>query len=322
MLRRLSFDRLALGVLVYTLAVIAWGGLVRATGSGAGCADHWPLCNGELVPRAPSTEMAIEFTHRVTSGLLVFAVAGLVALAFRRFASGHAVRRASVAVGAFTAAEAAIGAVLVLLKKVGDDDSVTRAFLTAFHLSNTFFLLAALACAWWWARGGAQPAWRASRSAVQFGAALAGTLVVAAAGAVTALGDTLFPATSLRAGLAQDVSPTAHFLLRLRVIHPVLALFAVAAWVALAMRFAGGAPGPARRLGRVVATLVCAQLVAGAATLVLLAPVALQLVHLLLADLLWIACLLLTLEALAAEAPLGAACYNAASCAPIRSSPR
>jgi heme A synthase len=232
------------------------------------------------------------------------------------------VRRAAVAVGLFTSTEAAIGAVLVLLRKVGDDASAARALLMAFHLSNTFFLLAALATGWWWARGGARPAGRASRTAALFGVALAGTLCAAAAGAVTALGDTLFPAASLRAGLAQDLSPTAHFLLRLRAIHPVLALVVAAGWIALAMRFAGGAAGPARRLGRVVAAVVCAQLIAGAATLVLLAPVALQLVHLLLADLLWIAGVLYALEALAAEAPLATACYKPPSCAPIRSSPR
>lgn len=324
MLRRLPFDRLALGVLVYTLAVIVWGALVRATASGAGCADHWPLCNGEIVPRAPTTAMAIEFTHRVTSGLLLIAVAGLVAVALRRFPRGHAVRRASLAVGLFTAIEAGIGAALVLLQKVGDDASVTRAFLIAIHLSNTFFLLACLACAWWWSRGGAQPALRRSRESALLAAALGGTLVVGAAGAVTALGDTLFPATSLRAGLAQDLSATSHFLIRLRVIHPVLALLAGAGWIALAMRFAGpGAkPGGARDLARALATLVCAQLIAGALTLFLLAPLALQLVHLLLADLLWIAAVLFSLEALALGAPAEAACYNGARCAPIRSSPQ
>lgn len=321
MRHRLSFSRLALGVLVYALAVIGWGALVRATGSGAGCADHWPLCNGELVPRAPTSAMWIELVHRVSSGLFLVAVAILVATGWARLPSRDAARRAAGAAGLFTLIEAAIGAALVLLRKVGDDDSATRALLMAFHLANTFFLLAALACAWWWARGGARPALRAARSAAPFAAALAGTLVAGAAGAVTALGDTLFPAPSLAAGVAQDLSPTAHSLLRLRVIHPILALLAAAGWIALAMRFASTTPGPARRLARGVVALVCAQLVVGISTLLLLAPLALQLLHLLLADLLWIAGILLSLEALAAGAPLGTACYTGARCAPIRSSP-
>jgi heme A synthase len=328
LLRRLPFDRLALGVLVYTLAVIAWGAFVRASGSGAGCADHWPLCNGEIVPRAPTTAMAIEFTHRVTSGLLLFLVATLVLAAFGRFARAHPVRRAALAAAVFTGFEAAIGAVLVLLQKVGQDASVGRAFLMGFHLANTFFLLAALACAWWWARGGALPPLpRAPRLRAAFVLGLAGTLGVGAAGAVTALGDTLFPTASLAAGMAQDLSPTAHFLLRLRVIHPVLALLVAAYWIALASRFASrpeplpGRPA-ARDLARAVLVLVCAQLAAGVLNLLLLAPAVLQLLHLVLADVLWIAGLLFALEALAAEAPVQAACYNGARCVPIRSSPR
>lgn len=324
MLRRFPFDRLALGVLLYTLLVIVWGALVRASGSGAGCADHWPLCNGEIVPREPTTAMVIEFTHRATSGLLLIAVAVLVAVALARFPRGHAVRRASLWLGFFTVVEAGIGAALVLLQKVGDDASVARAVLIAIHLANTFFLLGSLACAWWWARGGARPLLRLSRESALLAAALAGTLVVGAAGAVTALGDTLFPATSLRAGLAQDLSATSHFLLRLRVIHPVLALLAAAGWIVLAMRFAGpaSAPGVTRQLARALATLVCAQLSVGVLTLFLLAPLPLQLLHLLLADLLWITALLFSLETLAAGAPAEAACYNGARCGPIRSSPR
>ena len=46
--------RFAWAVLAYNVAVILWGAYVRATGSGAGCGNHWPLCNGEIVPRAPA----------------------------------------------------------------------------------------------------------------------------------------------------------------------------------------------------------------------------------------------------------------------------
>ena len=56
-------------VLVYNLVVILWGAYVRATGSGAGCGSHWPLCNGEVIPRAPEVETLVEFTHRLSSGL-------------------------------------------------------------------------------------------------------------------------------------------------------------------------------------------------------------------------------------------------------------
>src|SRR5689334_1905422 len=64
-----SLSRFAWFVVAYNVAVVVWGAYVRATGSGAGCGSHWPLCNGEFLPSAPQTKTAIEFTHRVTSGL-------------------------------------------------------------------------------------------------------------------------------------------------------------------------------------------------------------------------------------------------------------
>ncbi|MFN8454080.1 MAG: COX15/CtaA family protein [Anaerolineae bacterium] len=64
-------------VLAYNLAVILWGAFVRASGSGAGCGSHWPLCNGEVIPRTPQMETLVEFTHRLTSGLALLLVIGL-----------------------------------------------------------------------------------------------------------------------------------------------------------------------------------------------------------------------------------------------------
>ena len=61
--------RYAWGVLGINLLVILWGAYVRATGSGAGCGSHWPLCNGEVVPRSAGLATLIEFTHRATSGV-------------------------------------------------------------------------------------------------------------------------------------------------------------------------------------------------------------------------------------------------------------
>ena len=53
-----SFARFAGAVLGYNLLVIVWGAYVRASGSGAGCGNHWPLCNGVVVPNAPLPEGA------------------------------------------------------------------------------------------------------------------------------------------------------------------------------------------------------------------------------------------------------------------------
>ncbi|MBP1642498.1 MAG: cytochrome oxidase assembly, partial [Acidobacteria bacterium] len=141
--------RLAWAVLALNLLVILWGALVRATGSGAGCGSHWPLCDGEVVPRAASVEKAIEFTHRATSGLALLAVAALLVAVRRALAPGHPARRAAAWSLAIILVEAALGAGLVKLGLVADDDSPARAVVMSVHLVNTLFLLAALALTAW-----------------------------------------------------------------------------------------------------------------------------------------------------------------------------
>ena len=281
------FARYAWCVLSYNLAVILWGAVVRATGSGAGCGSHWPLCNGEVVPRAPALETLIEFSHRVTSGLALLLVLGLVVFALRAFPKGHAVRFWAWAAFAFILGEAAVGAGLVLFQLVAGDKSVARALFMGSHLINTFLLLGALTLTAY--RAGAADARRIDgRSA----AALSGMLIVGCSGAIAALGDTLFPAATLREALAQDLSPAAHTLLRLRVLHPFLSAGVGIGLVAMAWRTLQGAAS-ASRYARAVIGLVALQTLAGAVNVLLLAPIALQIIHLLLADLLWIALVLL-----------------------------
>lgn len=304
-MRRTAFERCAWGVLAYNLLVIVWGAFVRATGSGAGCGSHWPLCNGEVLPRAESVETLIELTHRLTSGLAGLLVLGLTVAAFRSFPRRHPGRRAAVAALVFLVIEALIGAGLVRFELVADDASVARALVMAAHLVNTFLLVASLALTAWHARreAGASPPGDAAAPAARrttWRAATAGgalLLAVGVSGAVAALGDTLFPASSFREGWRQELSPGAHFLLRLRIAHPVLAAVAALAVPALAGWMVRRQPAPgARRWAVRLYALVAVQVIAGFVNLALAAPVWLQLAHLLLADLVWIAWVLLASE--------------------------
>lgn len=291
----MSLPLFAAIVLLWNVLVILWGAYVRVTGSGAGCGDHWPLCNGEVLPRAPEVATMIEFTHRLTSGVALLLVAALVVWAFRARPKGDRLRFWAVASGAFIVSEALLGAGLVLFGLVADDASPARAFAMIAHLLNTFALLAALALAARWARvdQAPRPATRVRPSPVLV-LAIVGLLVVATTGAVAALGNTLFPALSLADGLQQDFSPTSHFLLRLRLLHPVLGVVVgvLVAAGAAATAFRHGAQRVLMLAGTVLA-LVVLQVFCGFATLLLLAPVWLQIVHLLLADALWIAVVLL-----------------------------
>lgn len=305
-----ALARFAWFVLAVNLAVIVWGGFVRASGSGAGCGAHWPLCNGEVVPQDPRLETLIELGHRVTSGLALLVVVALGVWTLRRHsratASGRAMRRLAWLAILFIFGEAALGAGLVLLEYVGQNSSGARAVWMAGHLVNTFLLLAILALL-------AERAHRAAACEVlgAIGSPAAATaslaprwlelfsfallLLTAVTGAVAALGDTLFPATTLIEGLAQDLSPTSHILLQLRVLHPLVAIGAGLLWIHLAQNTRSAVPAGTRAgmwAGWMLG-LVALQFAVGLTTLALLAPVPLQLLHLLTADLVWITGVLL-----------------------------
>jgi heme A synthase len=309
--KRKAVARLAWIVLAYNLAVILWGAFVRATGSGAGCGRHWPLCNGEVIPRPQSIEMIIEASHRATSGLAVIAVLVLLVVSLVGLPRGHRARRGAAFSTVLIFAEALIGAGLVLFELVAHDASMKRGLSMVLHLCNTFLLLGALALTAWWATTeGAAPTKDVQRPAEDttsrrsmivravLSCALASVMLLGASGAVAALGDTLFPATSLREGIAQDLSPMAHVFLRLRLFHPVIALGAgVLVLGAAAVVRSAVSSARARSLSRFVTILFVVQFAAGLVNLSLLAPIWMQLLHLLLADATWIALVLMSWEA-------------------------
>jgi heme A synthase len=296
--RERRFGIFAWAVLAYNLAVVLWGAYVRATGSGAGCGNHWPLCDGPVTPQTPPGATAIEFTHRLTSGLDVMLVAALLVWAYLAYPKRHPVRLGAALSAVFLVTEALLGAALVLLNHVARNASSSRAWSLSAHLINTLTLLACLTLTAWWGAG--RPAIRLrGGGAWAAGATLALFAVLGVSGAIAALGDTLFPVTSLAAGFARDFDPSANLFVRLRMWHPLIAAGA-GAWV-IYYALSGARVGSStvgRRLSYAVLALAVGQLACGAINLLLLAPVALQLAHLLLADLLWIALVLVSAERL------------------------
>lgn len=322
-------------VLAYNLVVILWGAVVRATGSGAGCGEHWPLCQGVVIPHAAQIATLIEFAHRASSGVAVILVVLLLVFARRQFRSGHAARRYAAAAFIFTLTEGLIGAALVLFGQVGTNASLTRAWILSLHLTNTFLLLASLALAASSAGtslptptkqqsqhrrhrrtqrffsvnlvpsvvNSSNPETKPNRAPfLWYGVGLLGALAMAVTGTVAALGDTLFHSTSLTQGFQLDFSASANPLLRLRVIHPLIAVAAGAYLIFLGMRTLGSPVSPtARRLAHCLIALVTLQFLLGALNLVLLAPLGMQLLHLLTADLVWITLVLLSRDLLKSQ---------------------
>ena len=291
------FQTYAWIVLGYTALVIMWGAYVRATGSGAGCGEHWPMCNGEVIPRTGTLKTLIEFSHRMTSGLSLVAVVGLVIGAFRVFPKGHPSRRGALWSLGFIFGEAAVGAGLVMLSLVANNTSALRAVVIAAHLVNTFLLL-------FWMTYTARQATlgqsqrevpvRHRMPLVHLGLCMVTFVLIGAAGAIVALGDTLFPAKSLAEGFAQDFAPTAHFLIQLRIYHPMIAVLGTG-YVLLEMLLLPRLyRGYVSRGGAaIVALLMATQVAGGVLNWMLLAPVWMQMAHLLLADGVWISLCLL-----------------------------
>lgn len=284
------YAKAASALLIYTLAVVLWGALVRATLSGDGCGAHWPLCNGVAIPVQPSTKTLVELTHRVTSGAAWIWTLIMWLIALRHFPRGHSTRSAAGWSFFFMTTEALVGAGLVLFRMVADNPSTARAAWMAAHLINTFLLLGAITWLSLSARteqGLRFPRDRQSRWL--FGTAAAIVLFVGVSGAVAALGDTLFPASDLTQGLRDDLSPSSHLFLRLRMWHPVVAVLGSGylIWLAtvLLRRWSGAS---IRALPVALGTLVVVQIAVGLLNVYLLAPVWLQLGHLFLADATWI----------------------------------
>lgn len=314
-----KFTNFTWGVLGFNILVVLWGAYVRATGSGAGCGAHWPLCNGVVIPRNPQLETMIEFSHRLSSGIAFILVAILLFWAFRLFPRKHPARFGATLSMIFITTEALVGAGLVLFELVAQDTSMERVYSMAIHLINTFLLLAALTLTGWWSTGRPFLSFKSRGLTWAFGLALFGVLVLGVSGAITALGDTLFPASSLAEGLQQDMNSAAHFTIRVRIWHPIIAVIVGSFLILLSGAQALLTNDDLKKLRQLeipanseeitrlqliewfaltLIGLTVLQLIAGLINVFLLAPVWMQLVHLFLADGVWICLIFLTASVL------------------------
>ena len=291
--------RFAWAVVAYNILVILWGALVRATGSGAGCGNHWPLCNGQVIPLAPRLDTLIEFTHRMMVGGATFAVLALLAGTLLATPKGLAARPLAIASTILLVNEAILGALLVKLGYVTGNQSLGRVVVLSVHLSNTLLLLAALTLTAVFLTTRQRTRELRSHHPVLIFTGLAATLLVGVTGSLAALGDTLFPATSLAAAMAQDFAAASPWLLRVRWIHPASAILA-GAFVLWLTRKAWPSH---KTLATCVLSLLAFQFALGLLDIALLAPVWLQILHLFGADLYWIALVALAAATLWPSAP-------------------
>lgn len=294
--------RVAWAALVYNVLVILWGAVVRITGAGAGCGEHWPLCNGVVVPQSPTLHTVIEFSHRLTSGLSGLVALGLVALAFAGTRRGHPARFGALLSLGLIILEGLVGGVQVLLGLTADSTDPARGFVQGIHLANTFALLGALLLTALWASGGPGLRLRGQgRVGALVGVGLLLMLLLGMAGAVTALGDLLFapaPGTPLDT-VKRDYAATASVIENLRVVHPMLALVGSAylLWMAQTLRRLRPS-AEVSRWGTALAVTIAMQVALGFLNVALKAPGWMQLLHLLMACIMWLVTVLLSYRAL------------------------
>ncbi|HMJ08296.1 MAG TPA: COX15/CtaA family protein [Pyrinomonadaceae bacterium] len=303
-----KFAKYAWFVLAWNIVVILWGVFLRASKSGDGCGQHWLTCKGEVVPSAPELKTVIEFSHRITSSLDGLIVIGLVIAAVivwyrRRSPESGRVMRSAIACLVFVIIEGLLGAGLVLTGNTAETLTPARPFWAAAHLVNTLILLAFLSLTAWLASGGGRIRFADKKAAGAIIAGIGLLLLVGISGSVAALASMLFPSATLAEGIANDFSATSNMLIRLRIVHPILSvaiavfLIFTAGW----LRTRSGGGHAVTRWSNILSLLLLAQIAFGAATLLMLAPIVMQLGHLLLADAVWISFILLSANFLSAE---------------------
>jgi len=301
---RRKLRNLAWSVLVFNVLVVLGGAIVRATGSGDGCGESWPMCTDRLIPANPGVETMIEFGHRITSALAVFGVIALFVFAVRVYEKGHRVRTAAAVSLALLLFESFLGALLIVFGWVDQDASIGRMIVVPIHLLNTYILVGALTITAWWSSGNPGPMKpidaRVKRSLI-LGAG--GLLLIGAIGALNALADTLYPAESFLSGVTAELSGDAPWLLQVRILHPLVAIAVGFGVVYVVMRLGATTTGRTKRLGTVVGALIVLQLFVGLVNVLLAAPLETQVIHLAVADTIWIVYLMFGASLLGERAP-------------------
>jgi cytochrome c oxidase assembly protein subunit 15 len=308
-LKLTRFARYAWFVLAYNLLVIIWGVFLRASKSGDGCGQHWLTCHGEVIPSAPELKTVIEFSHRITSALDGFIVIGLLVWAFRlwkrdKSSKNNLVLKMAIGSFLFVLVEGALGAGLVLTGNTAETLTAARPFWMAGHLITTLILLAFLSLTAWFASGGKPFDFKAKpKILLLLGLAVVGFLLVGMSGSIAALSSMIFPSETLSEGIAKDFSATSNILLRLRVSHPILSVSVSVYLIFLAgwLKMKAGNLSGVMRWSNILSVLIIIQIAFGSLTLLTLAPIVMQIGHLLLADLIWISFILMSANFLAED---------------------
>ena len=292
------FRQAALYLIPYTLLVILWGAWVRISHSGNGCGETWPLCQGNLIPQAATQKTWVELSHRLMSGAFGIYIL-IIFLWGRKIMTEKFTRIFLYASFILMITEALLGAKLVVSGLVGTNDSPFRAFAMALHLVNSLALVGAIVLVFDFS---SSAKWAKQQNVVRSAkkmmwVCLLGFGLLSITGAIAALSTTLFPSSSILSGMEDDVSATAHYLVRLRGLHPLLGVLigcgiAIMGWIFLNVIDSKDRILLRRTQGLTLVTAIAVMV--GSVTLMMLSPIVLKFTHLTMTYLVWISLVLWT----------------------------
>jgi|GEM_PF-6020 len=292
-----KFSKYSFWVLGLNLLIIAWGVLVRASKSGDGCGNHWPLCNGPKDPLMGSVATFIEGAHRLSTSFDGLLVIGLTYWAFRSFSKGTQVRKAASAAMFFTIVEGFIGAALVTYKLVTTNESVQRAGVMSFHVISTFFLVSSITlCAFLGSKNREITVKKQGAVGWMVTLSFVTVAIMGVTGAISALGHTLDPVANV---LKAAANPHTFWMVRVQPIHPYIAL-AVGMFLLLVVTLISNLRPclEVRRSGAILLGAYGTELIVGYINIYFQAPIWVQMVHLATADALVVALAWFSAEAL------------------------
>jgi len=231
------YANFTLFVLCFCLFIILWGAWVRISHSGDGCGLSWPSCDGQYIITHQATKKTwIEWTHRFTSGLFGLFVLALLIKALFYLPSKHPARKSALLVFIFTVTEALIGARLVLKGLTGSNTSIARLLTMNLHMLNSILLTGSLFRHWQFLKGQCisfKSIYLNKKNNIEnllfpkykhLICFIIAFFIISLLGSLSSLSASLFPSSSLSEGLLLDFDPGSHWLIRLRLLHPVLAI--------------------------------------------------------------------------------------------------
>lgn len=268
--------------LITSLLVIFWGAFLRFTYAGDGCGTDWPLCHNQLVPTQSSKEAWMEWFHRLTSSLFGLMVVFLCIFSFHSLPKKHRARWGCVLILFFTITEALIGAALVMTGLTGLNSSLLRPLVLSAHLVNSLFLVGSIVLTFRFIREDVIPIRKIFRWSLFY-------ILIALTGSIASLSNTLFPSSSLIQGLLMDINMNSPLLLKLRILHPVIAFVIGGGLIIYLTDFFK----KFRIKNYLLLIFTALGMMSGILTLFTLSPIFMKMLHLILAYSVWIFILLI-----------------------------